>query len=99
MYGGSGVAIDVDYVAAELPADGPRAFHERHAARILPSEAAEVERRTDRGIQSDIAEHAGREPGATRPRGPRHSRDRPFVGAAHAGSFPQADLQDRYSPQ
>src|SRR5215208_3910586 len=65
---GSGVANDVDYVAAELSADGPRTLHECDAAGVLPSEAAAMESRTGRGIQPDPAEHAGRKPGAARSR-------------------------------
>src|SRR5690348_4443987 len=92
----SGVADDVDHVAAELPADGPRTLHECDAAGVLPAEAAEVEGRAYRGIQSDFAEHAGREPGAARSRRPRHGRDRPVARTAHPRPLPQAHLQDRF---
>src|SRR3977135_1040961 len=91
----SGVADDVDYVAAELPADGPRIFHEPDAAGVLPAEASEVEGRADRGVQSNAAEHAGREPGAARSRRSRDRRDRSLSRAAHPRPVPQADLQDR----
>src|SRR6185436_4031582 len=63
---GSGVAIDVDYVAAELPADGPRTLHEWDAAGVLPSEAPEVESRAGRRIEPNPSKYAGREPGAAR---------------------------------
>src|SRR6476661_6959842 len=92
---GSGVANDVDYVAAELSADGPRTLHECDAAGVLPSEAAEMESRAGRGIQPDLAEHAGRKPGAARSRRSRHRGDRSFAGAQDPRSLPQADLQDR----
>src|SRR5215475_11769156 len=91
----SGVADDVDYVAAELPADGTRAFHESHAAGVLPTEAAQVERRTDRRIKPDFAEHAGREPGAARSRRSRHRRNRSLSRTADPRSLPQAHFQDR----
>src|SRR5204863_3789956 len=73
---GSGVANDVDYVAAELPADGPRTLHECDAAGVLPSEAAAMESRVGRGIQPDLAEHAGRKPRPARSRRSCHGRDR-----------------------
>src|SRR5262249_49747925 len=70
-----GVAEDVVYVAAEYPADGGGAFHECHAAGLLPEKAAKMERRVDRGVQPDTTEHAGGEPGAPRSRRSRHRRD------------------------
>ena len=79
----------------ELSADRQRAVHERAPARILPREAARLERGHPQGGQGDAGASPGREREPSRPCRPRLLGNRPRDRAARARPPAQADRQDR----